>query len=203
MKYFLGAYNSIRNRDINDCSSDLFYFLNKLHDINPCVFRWKLVASSRRKANLNPYIDIHNIDSIKELVLNGVNRRDYDKQPIVELGFRCVFWNGIVDEDKSASLSVTNGSFSPNSGNRVVMRFPEFGELGRNDPLVAALINAAVDTIEAERAVLHRDFDTDELVLDRAAYFRKSFRSPDQKKVAASAEKVIETANGHIFLKTV
>lgn len=203
-RYTLCSYRKIRERDADGCAEDISLLLLKLKRINPEIFQWKSPALSKKKALASPYVDGDDLETIRELVGKGVNRRDDNKEIIKELGFLVSFWNGTTKPEKAATLSITNGGFSPVVSNSVVLVFPEFGDLGSNDELAEALVLAAVQPIDAESALLYRDqIDRpgDDVFLDRGAYLAKSFSYAGRAKLSHDADNSVDVGSGDIFLK--
>lgn len=206
-RYILCSYRHIRNRDVDNCAEDLFRLFRDLASLNSELFKWKLTSRSERNALSNSFIDINDKLRIKDIVSRGINRREDNKEIIADLGYQTSFWNGATSHEKTATLSVINGGFNPVVFNSVILNFPEFEDLGRNDDLVASLMRFAVEAIDAEWGRLNRDEiespGEEDFFLDRAIYAGNSFTDPSLTKVAQDAERCINLGHGRIFLKKI
>lgn len=144
-RYQLGAYWGTRRECAESCAERLYRFLETIKTCDDVFAQWYHLGRSRKEALQRP-IKTGDMAEITSLVEKGRHRRDVGRQPIDELGFTVMMWNGGEEPAKSIALSVGCGLYSsaPGLGNVVTLHFPK--ELDRlADPSVAVevLLSAA------------------------------------------------------------
>lgn len=204
-RYKLLAYRASRSRSPEECAADLSVLLQRLAKISPAVFQWKLLGSSKRKAMQNSFLDPDDLDFLSALVLKSANRRDGDRSIIPELGFYVSFWNGSSKDDGAASLSIANGLTSKFVPNSVVLNFPFLGDIKNNFEIITDLVSAAVESIDAERALLFREDlappSLDKMFLETAAFLADGFDPETSSRLTQEADETILASRGKIFIK--
>ncbi|ANK91389.1 MULTISPECIES: Imm52 family immunity protein [Rhizobium] len=204
-RYKLLAYRDSRPRSPEQCATDLSVLLNRLAKISPAVFHWKLRGSSKRKAMQNSFIDPNDFEFLSDIVLKSANRRDGDHSIIPELGFSISFWNGSTKDESAASLSIANGLTSNIVPNSVVLNFPSLGYSNNNIEATVGIISAAVDSIDAERALLFREDlappSVGKMFLETAAFLADGFDPQASSRLAQEADEIILASRGKIFVK--
>ncbi len=91
---YLGGYWNDRYDTLDDCVRRLDRFLSELRQF-PAFDRWYSLGSSRAAASQAIGTDA---DSLRGLLLKGVNRRDLDGRALPELGYQFGAWShGPVD----------------------------------------------------------------------------------------------------------
>ena len=208
MRYSIRAYRKIRKRNMQDCIQDAIDLFSALAEKNELIFKWKNTGSSKKKALIQPFLELENREVVEKLIKKGRNRNDFDGEYIQELGFSIFLWNGESSDDLRAKISVLNGSYSEYVTNSLCLDFPEFGSISTNDLLAQSMIEIAVNAIDADWAVLYRD-DMDFSVgqgpfLDRALFLTNDAPT-DTRRVEvfqSSADHVYHHRNGKVFLKS-
>jgi hypothetical protein len=117
---FVGAYWTQREESKEVVAERIATFLTTLAENFERFATWFSKAKSRAAALRSPLT----IDSAAVMSKLSVNRRDDNRQPIPELGFRLALWNG-----DDASFSATMGSYSSFVGNSVVLDIDESAAL--------------------------------------------------------------------------
>ncbi|HEX7657837.1 MAG TPA: Imm52 family immunity protein [Pseudonocardiaceae bacterium] len=122
--FYVGAYWGPRDERVEDCARRLAQFLAVLGEIDPLLGSWFQTAGSRSAALKMP-VD-PSADALRELLLAGQNRRDFDDRSVItELGYSVGIWNGQVGE---VGLNVTCGASisTPHmSSNLVLIDLPD------------------------------------------------------------------------------
>ena len=135
-RYLLKVFWSRRKESAESCAERLYRFLDAIKTCDDVFAKWYQLGRSRKEALQKP-IKTDDMAEVLSLVEKGRHRRDVGRQPIDELGFHVMIWNGGEEPAKSINLSVHCGLYSPwLAGNGVVLHFPK--KLGRlADPSVA------------------------------------------------------------------
>jgi hypothetical protein len=143
---FVGAYWSQRKESKESAAHRVAAFLKAIADCGDELMTWYSKGKSRSAALRTP-IELE-AESIASKL--NPNRRDADRQPILDLGFRFSAWNGA-----NASFSATIGSWNQHVRNAVVL------DLGHDDQQTAsfyrALIEEMVRAFEPDHAVVTSD----------------------------------------------
>jgi hypothetical protein len=128
-RIYVGAYWGVRQETAEACTARVVGTLHELDCVDSQFCRWFTLGRSRKEA-LRHQVTISQ-DKLCALLKKGVNRGDFDKQPIPDLGFSIGLWNGAPD-DESVGLSIHCGMYSPWVNNSVVLDLPSDGKpLGR------------------------------------------------------------------------
>jgi hypothetical protein len=148
----LGAYWKVRRETTESCAHRLSRFLGVLGAHDPVLASWFKLARSR-KAAVQP-ID-RTTAGLEAILLRGASRRDSDRQPIPELGYRFSAWNNAAAPADEASLSIACGSWAtaPGITNFVVLHLPESPPYETLDA-VLPLVKATAECWEPERATV-------------------------------------------------
>jgi hypothetical protein len=112
--FFVGAYWGPRREELIDCSSRAVTLLSDLADLGPTFSHWFAKKTSRRRGAALIPVEV-DAPSLRELLSEGVNRRDSDRSVIEDLGFSLSIWNGGPTNDNEALVSVdlACGGYSP------------------------------------------------------------------------------------------
>ncbi|GEM_PF-3470581 len=204
MRYVLSSFKGERKRGLEGCMEDAIYMFRSLYILNKEIFNWKKRGQSRSKAKENNFIDWEDRGNVRALLLSGVNKKDSDKSEIPQLGFRIGLWNGLSQEDKSASLSFLNGCYSPRISNSFVLKFSDSESFILDRELKINLINIAVNFMEADVALLHEEAANIENYpfLDIAIYLNDKFDVDKKRldKIQKESQETIRCDSGKIYL---
>jgi len=118
----IGLYWRERRQSLEVCAELCFRSLCCLQKNGYAIFYQ--LSRSRKTALRHPVEP--SLEAIRSLLEKGVNRRDTDRQPIPELGFRLSLWSGGPD-DESYSVSVHCGCGSQFVGNNFLLDLPRSG----------------------------------------------------------------------------
>lgn len=141
MDLYIGAYWGQRKQSADECAERLIACLKGLEATSSAFESWFRRGKSKQAALQQP-VDPSDYSGIVGLLESGRNKRDTDRSVIEDLGFSVGLWNG-TDGDRSASMSVACGVYSPNPHlrNSVVLDFPkQLDELGSRESALNALI---------------------------------------------------------------
>ena len=108
------------------CARNISSALHDLSSLSHHTRKWFMVGRSRKEAVNSPIST--EFDSISGLLQKGINRRETDKLPIPNLGYRCTIWNGEMN-DSAVSISFQCGGYSPHISNGVVINLPNNEEI--------------------------------------------------------------------------
>ncbi len=112
-----------------------------------------LKARSRRRAEARAFLP--SVESLVDLLAQGVNRRDLGGEAIPELGFSASVWSGGPD-DEAFSLSIRVGSISPHAKNYFLLDLPASGPyaLHRRPGEVQSLFAELVEVLRPTQGVV-------------------------------------------------
>ncbi|GBF58724.1 hypothetical protein PbB2_02412 [Candidatus Phycosocius bacilliformis] len=175
-RFFLGAYWDARRESADDCAVKVSRLLNGMATIDPALSHWFERGRSRKDA-LTRTVDYADPSRLQTLLLKGRNRYDEGGGVIDDLGFNLGLWNGAMDDDGEASLSVHCGSFNDRVGNNVLLDLPMQSRNLGDAKSAAALLALVAETwqpqwagIMSKRAIVDRDFDADYPFVDWMVY---------------------------------
>ena len=175
-KFMLGAYWDARADSLEKCTEDAAHFLFRLAEIDPLLASWYERGRSR-KETLERKVDILDVQKLQDLLLAGRNRRDVGREVIDELGCKLSLWNGAVEEEAEASVSIHCGAYSARIGNSVIIDLPYQSEssewVGRASSLLALTAEVWQPNwagIMSKKAMRERDFDGDNPFVDWMVY---------------------------------
>jgi len=142
--FYLGAYWKNRPESPEACTQHLVAFLQQLRTYDPIFSRWFQKGRSLAEA-LKKEVALTE-ESLLPIVRKGVNRRDFDHQPIPELGFAIYLWAPVSGED-AIRLDVDCGCYGAYTGNNCILDFP-------TEPAVASRLLQVDRLIELFRLVI-------------------------------------------------
>jgi hypothetical protein len=151
--FYLGAYWGPRGESVSACAERLTTCLLRIGSLAPLAATWYRKAGRRKDAMGSP-VSVES-SALRELLLAGVNRRDFGGDVINELGFSVSLWNG--DSRAPVGFSVTCGAAPSTPGvmNSFVLNLPspEAGGAQFYEPSTArALVMAVVAAWEPDWA---------------------------------------------------
>lgn len=149
---FVGAYWSQRKESKESASHRVTAFLKTIADRGDEFATWYSKGKNRSAALRTPI----QIEAASIAGMLNPNRRDADRQPIVDLGFRFSAWNG-----GNASFSATIGSWNQHVRNAVVL------DLGREDQQTPSFYRALMEEMV-------RAFDPDHAVVTSHEYIARA-----------------------------
>jgi len=160
--YFVASYWGVRKESADQCGRRLTVFLETLRDCDPILARWfrkgdAPLAGGGNEIGIVP-------TTLTALLGVGVNRKDFGRQIIEDLGFRVNLWNG-AQGARGASLSVKCGSYAPRPGiNSCVV---SFGASTEKDcvPIPLSLLLSVLESMA-------RAWDPDWGLIDSNLHFR-------------------------------
>lgn len=185
-RYKLKAFWRRRRESAESCAERLYRFMEAIKTCDDVFTKWYHLAGSRKEALQKP-IKTGDMAEIRSLVEAGMNRYDVGNEPIYDLGFHVMIWNG-GGSATSINLSVGCGLYSevPGlGGNGVTLHFPR--ELGRlADPSVAVqVLLSAVKCWNPDWAGIfsdesmppYEDFDPNTPIVDWMVFIREVIAS--------------------------
>lgn len=143
---FVGAYWSQREESKEAAAARIVSFLKAISGHGEKFAAWYSKGRSRPAALQSPLP----LDAASIASKLSVNRRDSDRQPILELGFRFSAWNG-----ESATFSATVGSWNQNVRNSVVLDIGDSDSLSEDS--CRAILEDMVRIFDPEHAVVTSD----------------------------------------------
>jgi len=121
----LGVYWGPRKESIEDCAQRIALYLTQLIDKFGRLGEWYEKVLTKKSAPSGRAVNTYEVSELVTLLAKGINKRDIDRQPMHELGYRIGLWN----KQKSGvaiGLTVRCGMYSEVKGlaNSVVMQLP-------------------------------------------------------------------------------
>ena len=157
-RYSIRAYWGSRKEGMDVCADRLLDFFLKMESQVGIGCSWYQKGKSFRQA-LKLGVNVLERETLMKLLNSGVNRKDFSKEVIVDLGFHVALWNG-KKEKEVASLSINCGSYCQTpgiGGNRVLFDLPEdLGSLSKSEQMLK-LFTLILDVWEPERACVCSD----------------------------------------------
>ncbi len=106
-----------RQESARECAERVLRLMKGLKKLAPILA--KVNWSNRRRGDL---VLSKKLDEIEAFLKTGVNRDDFERKPIEELGFLKMSY--FSDERFAISLNIHCGVYSPRSGNSIISTFP-------------------------------------------------------------------------------
>jgi len=122
--FYLGAYWGPRKEAVASCADRLAACLSGLARASELVGTWYLKANRKSEMTKAP-VSIEP-EALATLLQAGQNRRDVDREPILELGFSVAMWNG--DYKRAVGMSVKCGAWSTVVPNSFVLSLPSIDD---------------------------------------------------------------------------
>ena len=148
---YVGAYWGPRAEPVEACASRLRTFLTRLGALHPALAEWHATVDGPNDDSAPLKLDD---DTLRDRLMRGRSRGDFDGQIIEDLGYRTSLWNGRED-DWEAGIMVTCGVTADAVPNAVVLDppfpTPHNTELFRPS-IVRGMVEAAVEAWAPERA---------------------------------------------------
>jgi hypothetical protein len=146
----LKARWSARKETVDECASRAMVCLLRMATCDDAFGQWFRKSKSRGQALANR-VDM-TIDSLRDALQRGRNRRDFDKTVIEELGFSMSLWNGS-DREAGAGFYVGCGKYPDPvllpGPNECRIDFPHGGpvaerllQLGKLSEVVSAVVTS-------------------------------------------------------------
>lgn len=150
---YLGAYWGDRPESAVVCGDRLARCLSLMTSVSSYLSGWRPKGQTESDALSSASIDGSDLVGLLEA---GVNRRDADGTPILELGFRWAAWNG--DAGMPVSISLTCGASMARAGvsNAFVLNLPKLSQSGAEEIYddMERLLWAVVEAWDPDSAVV-------------------------------------------------
>lgn len=163
------VYWGPREENVRACTDRLRNYWDMLHGAFPEIEHWFDTSNSRKEAWTSECISARSDEDLERFMLSGINRRDFDKEPIPSLGFTVNMWN---QRKRPAAMGIllSCGMFDPQFTNVVGLSFPE-------DPKCVGINNDddVFKILEIGRACWDAEYGRIYAVRESTPFFKRFF----------------------------
>lgn len=147
MRITVGVYWVARQESLDACAERLRRHFDLLSGLSEWTRVWYRRPNSVLKGSVPTALATH--DDLVRLLARGVNRRDDNREPIVDLGWSVRLWNGR-SSGNPCQTNVRCGCYSPRIGNSAILTLESSFEPVLIPPTVSSL--REIWTAESGRA---------------------------------------------------
>jgi hypothetical protein len=170
----VGVYWRRRADAFDECAARLARHFEALATASEGLARW--YEQARRKPKVPREVPVRDRVALADLLSKGVNRTDIGRNPIPDLGWLVMLWNG--DRGRlSASTSVHCGCTTLHVGNAALLKVSSEDREALSRAPAVELLKALVEIWQPDSGVVSNsvlDLETDETATANAAVWTRS-----------------------------